>query len=229
MKLSPRLKAIADLVPKNSSVADIGTDHGYIPVYLIKNGICKKVIASDVNPGPLDNAYITIKENLMGSYIDTRLGNGLETLQPNEVDTVIIAGMGGMLIKEILDTNKPITDSIKFFVLQPMNAQDELRKWLINNHFAIEDESLAKEGNKLYEILFVNRGSMVIDDEIFYEISPKLLEKKDPLVQELIISKIRKYSKIYEMVKNENSNKAQCKKTEIKNKINKLQEVLKCL
>ncbi len=229
MKLSPRLKAIADMVPKNSIVADIGTDHGYIPVYLIKTGRCKKIIASDINQGPLENAYKTIKNNSMNDNISTRLGNGLDTLKPFEADCVIIAGMGGMLICEILNVNPSLTNSMKYFVLQPMNAQDELRKWLTSNGFTIEDERLAKEGNKLYEILLVKKGRMMISDDIYYEIGPRLIEKKDPLMKEFIKSKIRKYSNIYEMVKDENTEKAQSKRIETNNKINQLQEVLKCL
>src|SRR5699024_2997163 len=131
MRLSNRLKTIGKLVPQNSIVADIGTDHGYIPAYLIKNKISKKVIGTDISKESLDKIIQYVKNLNYENYIDSRLGNGLEVIKPYEVDTVIIAGMGGVLISDILDKDKEVTDSISNFILQPMIGAEELRKYLI--------------------------------------------------------------------------------------------------
>jgi len=229
MKLTPRLKTIADLVPQGSIVADIGTDHGYIPVYLIKEKISKKVIAADINEGPLDNARKTIEHHNYSHLIETRLGNGLEVIHPKEIDTLIIAGMGGMLIKDILEANLEIVNSIEYIILQPMNAQDIVRKWLEINKFRIVKEKLAKEGNKLYEIILVVKGKMKFEDEIYYEIGYNLINREEPLFKEFILNKLKKYRKIYNMVKNGDSPKANMIKVEIEDKIKKLLEVLRCL
>ncbi len=229
MNLSPRLRSIAKLVKADSIVGDIGTDHGYIPVYLVENKIANKVIASDVNEGPLENANKTISLYKLQNCIETRLGNGLETIKPNEIDTVIIAGMGGELISEILGNNREVTDTITNFILQPMSEQASLRKWLEQNGFVITYERLAKEGEKIYEIIVANKGTMVIDDPIHYEIGYKLIEKKDPILKEFIERIIGKYTNILDNVKNINSNRAVNKKNECINKIDKLKELKKCL
>lgn len=229
MKLNSRLKTISELVPKDSVVADIGTDHAYLPVYLIKNKITKKAIAADINIGPLNNAKKAIKAYGMEEYIETRLGSGLKPIKQGEIDTVIIAGMGGLLIRDILKDSKEVVDTIKTFILQPMIAQDDLRKWLCENNFKIENERLAKEGDKLYEILVVSKGEMTIEDNIYYEIGSKLIENKDPYINELIDLKLKKYSEILKNVEKENSMKAKEKYLECKVKIKKLKEVKRCL
>jgi len=229
VKLTPRLKTIADLVPKVRNVADIGTDHAYLPVYLIKNDIAQKVIAADINAGPLENAEKTIKNYKLEKYIETRLGSGLKPIEPDEVEIVIIAGMGGLLIRDILIQSKEVVETVETFILQPMIAQDELRKWLHENNFKIDNEKLAKEGNKLYEILVVSKGEMKIEDSIYYEIGPSLIKNEDPYLLELIESKLKKYTEILRSVENENSLKAKEKYLECKEKIKKLKEVKECL
>ncbi|WP_425446088.1 tRNA (adenine(22)-N(1))-methyltransferase [Dethiothermospora halolimnae] len=208
MKLSPRLQSIADFVNRDSVVADIGTDHGYIPAYLVENGICSKIIASDINRGPLNNAQDYINKKKLTSNIETRLGNGLDILKPNEVDTVIIAGMGGILIEEILKNAPNITNNIETFILQPMVASYDLRKYLYANNFIIEDEVLCKEGDKIYEIIYSKRGKELIEDDIYFEIGRKLIEKKDKHLKEFLKKKIKKNNNILNKLKNKNSDKS---------------------
>lgn len=229
MKLSPRLKTIADLVPKNSIVADVGTDHGYIPIYLITNNISKKIIATDINKGPLDNAKESIEEYKLTNYIETRLGSGLKPIEPKEIDVVIIAGMGGLLIRDILQENIKKTKTIDTLILQPMIAAEEVRIWLENNNYIILKEKLAKEDNKIYEIILAKKGHMEISDSIYYEIGPKLMENKEVYLKDLINLKIRKYENILTRVENEKSEKAKTKKDECIKKLEKLQEMKKCL
>ena len=141
--ITPRLKCIIDHT-KGNRIADIGTDHAYIPIYLVKNDLAEYVIAGDVRQGPVDIAKANVEKHKLSDKIEVRLGSGLSVIEKGEVDTVIIAGMGGQLISEILsaDTEKARECNL---VLQPMNAQYELRKYLISNGFSITDEDIAIE------------------------------------------------------------------------------------
>ena len=186
MDLSNRLLEITKFVPFNSIVADIGTDHGYIPIYLIINNISKKVIASDLSPGSLQKTIEYVNKFNLNDRISPRLGDGLDIIKPYEVDTVIIAGMGGLLISEILEKNKDITNTITKFILQPMVASKELRSYLLANGYMIEEESLAKEGKRFYEIIVARKGESDNQKDIYYEIGYKLIEKNHPLLGEFI-------------------------------------------
>lgn len=226
MKLSNRLIAIANFVPKNSIVADIGTDHGYIPVYLVENNIAKKVIGTDISKGSLDKIIDYIKTLNLEHIIDARLGDGLEVIKPYEVDTVIIAGMGGLLIRDILEKNKEVTDSIANFILQPMVAAKELRQYLVDNNFEIIEEELVKEDGKYYEIIFAKKGKSYIEKEIYYEISPLLIKKKHPLLREFIQFRFRELENIIEEIKDINTEKSKERYLEISAKIKDYKGVL---
>lgn len=226
MKLTNRLLTIAAMVPKGATVADIGTDHAYIPVFLVKNGISKKVIASDINKGPLEKARKHIVDNKLEGFIETRLGAGLKVLQKGEVDTIIIAGMGGVLIKNILEESKDVLDTVKTLILQPMKGQEVVRKWLNKNNFKIVKEILARETNKFYEIIVAQHGYEVIEDEIYFEIGKKLIENKDPLLKDYLRLKIGKIEKVLENLKGENTQKAAKRKIECQNKLNKYYSLL---
>jgi len=224
MKLTPRLLEIAKMVDKDSIVADIGTDHGYVPVYLIENKISKKVIACDINKAPLQSAIDYINNKKLQNKIDTRLGNGLSPLNKGEVNTVIIAGMGGILIQNILEENKDIAREIDRFILQPMVASIELRKYLYNNNYKIIDEKLAREDNRYYEIIVAEKGQEKITDEIYYEIGKKLIENKDPLLKPFLEKKINKNKIILKNIE-KNSSKENLKYNQIKNRLSKLEVI----
>lgn len=151
--LTPRLSAAAKMIGKCRCFADIGTDHAYLPIYLIMNGLCKKAIASDIGNGPLKRASDTALK--YHQNISLRLGSGLNTLLPDEADAVAIAGMGGLLIAEILKNGIDKLGCAKKIVLQPMTAIPELREYLTKNGWNITDELIAKEGDKLYVLLSV--------------------------------------------------------------------------
>lgn len=227
MRLTNRLATVASKVPCGVKVADIGTDHAYIPVFLVKNNISNNVIASDVKKGPLDIAKKCILQNNMSEYIQTRLGYGLSVLKPYEVDTVIIAGMGGMLIRDILDQSKEICNTIKTFILQPMIAQDILREWLNSNNYKIIDETLAKEGNKMYTILVVQHGYESIENKIYFDIGKKLIENKDPLLKEYIKKKIIQTKRILNSLKGQTTCNSQKKRLEVESKLDEYYELLK--
>lgn len=226
MKLSPRLQVIADFVPEGAVVADIGTDHGYIPVYLASNKIASRIIATDINIGPLENAKSYIDKKNYREVIETRLGNGLKCLLPNEVNTIIIAGMGGLLIIEILENSKDITETAKYFILQPMVASEELRKYLYNNKYTIVDERIAKEGSKLYEIMLVTHGNEKINKDIYYEIGKKLVENKDKHLREFIENKIKKTEKVLTNLRDTETVEGKLRYEYLKSKLSDYKEVL---
>ena len=132
MELSKRLYAVAGLVTEGASVADIGTDHGYVPIYLVKNKIASKVIAMDINKGPLERARMHIIGHGLKGQIETRLSDGLKNLEPGEVDAFIAAGMGGGLVIKILEDSKEVVEQLKFAVLQPQSEIAKVRKYLDN-------------------------------------------------------------------------------------------------
>lgn len=151
--LSKRLSLIASLVPKGARVCDIGTDHARLPIYLTQNLIASFVIASDIAEKPLEFA----KENIRKSgakNIETRLGNGLSTICDNEVDTAIIAGMGGQVIAEILKSGKHISENENIlFIFQPTTSPEILRKYLLDNGFEIYNDIPLSENEKIYSVI----------------------------------------------------------------------------
>lgn len=180
MQLSPRLKLIADQVKHGSVLADIGTDHGYIPVYCVSEGICPSALAMDVNPQPLDKAKENIALYGLENSIETRLSNGLAALVRDEADTIVIAGMGGLLMMNILkDGDSVLTDKTNL-ILQPMLAQKELRQYLYENGFTIDREFVCREDNKFYNIICARKTGQRDDSTVLLsktgEASPSLAE-----------------------------------------------------
>lgn len=229
MSLTSRLQTIVRHVPVNSICGDIGTDHGYIPIYLIQNKICKKVIATDVNEGPIKIAEEQIKRAGYKQQIETRLGDGLKPFMPGEVDCLIIAGMGGLLIRDILKSAGDLIKSIPLFILQPMIAQKELRQYLIENHLSIIDEDLAQEEQRIYEIIIAVHGQYTIDHEINLEIPLPLIQKKHPLLPSLIKRKKAELIKIIKECEGKKTRNAENKIIECRIKLKKIEEVEKCL
>ncbi len=193
--MTPRLLTVARFVRPESHVADVGTDHAYVPVWLVKNGIASSSIAMDINRGPIERASENIKKFGLSDNIKTRLSNGLEALLPGEADTVIIAGMGGILINEILENAKHLNLGIRHFILQPMTAVEETRKYLEKNGFLIEDERLSREDDKIYTVLSVIRGTMKIETEIGYYVGESLIKNRDALLLPYLDGKIYELEK----------------------------------
>lgn len=229
INLTPRLQKIAELVPPNSKVADIGTDHGHISIYLLQSGRAKHIIASDVNKGPLESARKNIAEFGFEKDIELRLGSGLEVLQANEVDTVIIAGMGGILISQLLQATPIVTDSISTFILQPMQAQQELRRFLVSNEYKIIQDILVKEDLRIYEIIVAERGKQIVEDEILYEVGFHLKSNPKDLAEEFILRKIHGQREIIENLTGQNSPTVVKKYQDCLKKVAKLEEVLRWL
>lgn len=152
-KMSERLLSVASLVTPGSRTADIGTDHGYVPVYLVENRIVSSAIAMDLRKGPLARAQETVNGAGLSDRIELRLSDGLEKLKPGEADTAVIAGMGGMLICRILTAHPATTASLKELVLEPQSEVDRVRRLLSEIGFAITDERMIFEDGKYYPII----------------------------------------------------------------------------
>lgn len=159
MELSPRLHAIAQQVPQGARLADVGTDHGYLPVWLLMNGQIESAIAADLRAGPLNRARETARQYGQSQNISFRLCDGLTDIGVDEADTVVIAGMGGETIASILEA-APWTRQGALLLLQPMTGMHRLRLWLQSHGYAILAESLCREGKKLYSIWAVRGGDM---------------------------------------------------------------------
>lgn len=156
MELTPRLRAIADQVPKGAKLADVGTDHGYLPVWLILNGVIDRAVAADLRQGPLERARQTAARYGVEGKLSFRLCDGLAGVAPEEADVAVIAGMGGDTIAAILAA-APWTRE-KTLLLQPMTAQPELRGWLCAHGYAIQRERAAREGQRMYCIITATGG-----------------------------------------------------------------------
>jgi len=181
-KLSKRLSLIASFVPQNSRVCDIGTDHGYLAIELIKSGKAKYVIAADIAEKPLKNAEKNI--SLSGvKNISLRLCDGLSGISPDETDTVIIAGMGGEVIADILNKGQKVAkrDGISI-ILQPTTSPEALRRFLYGNGYKIVTEKALTENGKLYSVMLVKyTGKVQAKEEYFYYIG-ELVPNSDAAV-----------------------------------------------
>lgn len=162
--LSERMKMIAGLVPKGSSVCDVGCDHAYISVYLAQQGIADKIIASDLRPGPLETARANIEAYGLSDKIRTRLSDGLKEIRPGETDTVLISGMGGELIIRILKEGKETVDKAARLILSPQSVIPDVRRYIEENGFKITDEVMTKEDGKYYVGILAENLSMPAKD-----------------------------------------------------------------
>lgn len=160
IELSPRLRLAADLVPQGVRLADVGTDHAYLPACLLLEGKIPWAIASDLRQGPLNRARETARQYGCGDRMAFRLCNGLAGIRPGEVDSIVIAGMGGETIAQILEAAPWVLEEKIPLVLQPMSSLPELRTWLGQHGYAIAREQLAREGETLYVVMQVTAGEM---------------------------------------------------------------------
>ena len=150
MKLSERLEMVLSFVEPGESAADVGTDHGHVPVELVRRGIVKKAVAMDVRKGPLSRAAENIALAGLSEKIATRLSDGVAKLLPGEADSVVIAGMGGELIIKILENGRHMWDSVSQWVLSPQSEIFKVRRWLLENGFEIRREDMLLEDGKYY-------------------------------------------------------------------------------
>ncbi|WP_035171815.1 tRNA (adenine(22)-N(1))-methyltransferase [Caldanaerobius polysaccharolyticus] len=189
-KLSKRLTAIVQMVDRCKVVAEIGTDHGKIPAYLVSNAIAQKAVASDISLPSLKKAMALAKSMGIEQRVDFRLGDGLEVLKVGEADTIIIAGIGGDLTVNMLKEGKSvIQDSI--LILQPMKDDGLVRKYLVDTGYAIIGEDLVEDRHKIYAIIKAQKGHMEVERDILMEIGPILYAMRHPLLVPYMKNKVR--------------------------------------
>lgn len=183
MELSKRLQAVADLVSNGVTVADVGTDHGYIPIYLVESGKNKCVIAMDINRGPLDRAEAHIRMHGLGEQIKTRLSDGVQKLQIGECDCVIVAGMGGGLVIKIMEDGEEIFRNLTEFILQPQSEIAKVRQYLCEHNYRIIAEDMVLEDGKFYPMMKVANGSAEEYSTLELRYGKLLLREKHPVLK----------------------------------------------
>ena len=186
MELSKRLQAVADLVSEGLVVADVGTDHGYIPIYLIETKKSPKAFAMDVNKGPLLRAKEHIAEHGLETRIETRLSDGVRALQKGECDCVVVAGMGGALTIKIMEEGKDIFRSLKEFVLQPQSELQKVRAYLYQNEYSIVEENMVLDDGKFYPMFRVINGQSEEYHAIELCYGKLLLEQKNAVLKNFL-------------------------------------------
>ena len=192
LNLTPRLMAIAELVSKQT-VADIGTDHGKLLIYLAECGRLKKGIGSDIAIGPADACRKNVHTYGFGNIIEIRVGDGLLTISKGEVETIVMAGMGGELILSIIEKSLSIASVADELILQPMTNVRKMLEGISRLGFEVAESSIVKEKDKLYQVFKVKKGKTTPKNQIDFIISPSHLKGNSPNLVELIRREIKKY------------------------------------
>lgn len=227
MQLSKRLMAVAENVTRGNRVADIGCDHAYISVYLVKNGISPNAIAMDINKGPLARAYENIKKYGVSKKIETRLSDGARQLSLNEADTIIIAGMGGALTVKILSESIETVSSVNELILQPQSEIFLVRKYIHSIGFAIEKEEMLIDEEKEYVIIKAHKGIECYDREVFYRYGKCLLESRNQVLESFLEKAYNVNEKIIRQLSDNVSEKMDNRKKELKEEQSIIKEGLK--
>lgn len=201
IELSARMGSVAAYVLPGSRVADIGCDHAFIPIFLVENHIAKKVIASDVKKGPVAIARGHVEERQLGKYIEVRMGDGLDTISPGEVDHIVIAGMGGMLMLEILSKGECVVEKCRRLILQPQSDIEQVRRYLISKGYVISDETMLCDQKKYYTVLCVEipdpkQRTFEEYSDIQYKYGKVLIEKNDSCLREYLMKQLEENEKI---------------------------------
>lgn len=226
MKLSKRLQLIADVIAKykqGNVLADIGTDHGYLPCYLVENKIVTKAYACDVSKGPYNSSVETIKQYHLQEQVFPLLGSGLNPILNRQVDMISIAGMGSYLICEILDEHKDYLKNVQVLFLQSNANNDHLRRYLFSHDWMIIDEKMVKDAGHIYEVMVVTsrKNKAVTYSQKDVEFGPVLINNQTPLFKEKWEKQYQVYKKIQNTLAHDHP-----RYLELKNKIKMIEEVL---
>jgi tRNA (adenine22-N1)-methyltransferase len=230
VKLSERLKQLVDWIPQGAILADIGSDHAYLPTYAIKEGKIHKAIAGEVNQGPFESAVATVHSMGLAKQIQVRKGDGLDVLSIGEVNTIVIAGMGGALIRSILDKGEAKLASDTLLILQPNNGEETLRHWLQRHNWPIQKEAILQEDGHLYEAMVAKKRNgpskdMTPDDLLF---GPFLRREKNELFVKKWSRELAKWQGIIKSVHDQagESEEKQTRLEEIKQHIKRIEEAI---
>lgn len=196
--INNRLKAIASLVKEESYIIDVGCDHALLDIYLLKNRKGVRAIASDIKPGPLEQAKQNVKKYQLQAQIKVKQGNGIEPIE-EEVDTVIISGMGGCHINGILKYKTHLLKNVTTLILSPNSDVQKVRKEIGKLGFFIEEEVLIFEKGIFYPILYFRRGKKKYSQEQ-YLLGPKLIEKREPIFEKYLLVQHHQKTKLLEIL-----------------------------
>ncbi|MGG1942707.1 tRNA (adenine(22)-N(1))-methyltransferase TrmK [Paenibacillus polymyxa] len=247
MKLSQRLQYILEQIPAGSRLADIGSDHGLLPVAAVRSGRVSQAVAGEVNDGPLRAAQKQVAEAGLTDRIAVRKGDGF-VVKVNEVDVITIAGMGGALIASILEQGKDKLASVKQLVLQPNVGEDILRRWLIKHQWVLINEHIMEEDGKIYEVLTavpasesslkqdelyraweLPGSSLVLTEDLLMQLGPLLVKAPNETFFSKWQLEIRKLQDVLAQVARSDQESAQHKQEQLRKQIEQLEEVLACL
>lgn len=228
IKLSQRLQAIADFVPQGASVADIGTDHGFLPCWLAQQERAEKIIACDVNAQPLALAQRNIEDYNVADRVSTRLGNGLTILQPNEVNVVTIAGMGGSLMLEILEAAPAVVERLQRIILQPNVGAEAVRVWAEKNRWQIVAETLVRENDRFSVIIVLEPGRGKPMSAVELYLGPVLLAEQHPLLGLYISEEWDKTQRVLAQLAQSDSEESRSKARLLQRKWEDINGVIKC-
>lgn len=225
-KLSERLRTVASFVEKDSFLADIGSDHAYLPCFLVHEGIITKAIAGEVVKGPFESAQKHVISEGLQDNIDVRFGNGLEVISDRDnVQTVTIAGMGGPLIASILESGKEKLSKVDTLILQPNIHAKAIREWAIQEQWMIEDEVILEEHDKIYEILVLKKGIMKLSEKELL-VGPILSKEKSPVYQKKWTNELNEWQRIVNQLNTILGTDILQKKEELEDKIALVKETL---
>lgn len=225
IKLSNRLQTVARHIPAGCTVADIGTDHGYLPVFLAINDISPKIIAADRNKGPLSSAEQLIGLLSLENQISTRLGDGLSVLAAGEAEVICIAGMGGMTICDILAADMDKAKRAKRMILQPQRNVAAVRNFLAENGFRLVAEDLAEDDGFYYEILVVESGEMTLT-EAEAEFGPLLLANGHPLLKDFLSLRERDLTRLLQAMQGNSGAESQKRREQLEAEITRINTVI---
>jgi tRNA (adenine22-N1)-methyltransferase len=230
--LSKRLETVVSYIPEQSKIADIGSDHAYLPCYAVNKGIASSAIAGEVVKGPYLSAKKQVEDAGLTREIEVRFGNGLEVIAaPGEVDCITIAGMGGTLIASILEAGKDkLTDKTRL-ILQPNVSAISIRTWLMDNEWDLIGEEILEEDEKLYEILIAEKGNPKIhySKELEKELllGPFLMKNQNDAFIKKWNQELHQWKNVVNnMEKAEKTEALEARKSELIHKINMVEEVL---
>ncbi|MBP1914803.1 tRNA (adenine(22)-N(1))-methyltransferase [Lederbergia galactosidilytica] len=231
-KLSKRLETVVSYIKPNMKIADIGSDHAYLPCFAVKNGIASYAIAGEVVEGPYQSALNQVEAAQLTEKISVRKGNGLEVLRnEDQIDCIVIAGMGGSLITEILEAQKQKLASVSRLILQPNIAAEKVRKWLYEEKWQLVDEQLIEEEGKFYEILVAEPGNPTlpyIDLSKEFLLGPFLLKQRNDHFKQKWNAELKIWEKVLqELNKAEENQATEAKKQALLRKIEMVREELK--
>lgn len=243
MKLSKRLALVASFVPEGKRLADVGTDHGYIPIYVTEEKGCPGAVAMDVGKGPLKRAQDHIREHGLEGRIETRLSDGLAALVPGEAEVVVIAGMGGELMLRILEEGRHMWGSVELFVLSPQSELDKVRWYLEENFFSVEREDMVLDEGKYYTVMGVrwNRGGAesggcaefeggaeseggIQGKPWWYLYGKRLIQEKNPVLRSFLEEEEKRLTGILRRLNGQESERAAAAVIEIEEQIAWLRE-----